>query len=380
MKIKTWHLFVVITILFACSFFIVNLKFDEFYRVKGINNDNRVLIEKYLDQDEQTYLKDNQIPIELFIDYIQEDDFYLENYRYYNALKDSGRYKKTKKILETGNSLAMRLTYLYKNDPFEPAQTLIDNHLELAFLNEETFQFDYINLYTQMQPLYKSNDFSYIKDTAFIVEQLNEQGIKSQEKLTETFTMLTNSYSKNTLKQLFSTPLDDDVSIVYNPHELSTLVNQTHYIGTYEPTDLLMTQDIPRVRYAMYLQRDAYYALLKMYEELSNQFDDFLLREAYISPESLTQDQIGFKEEQLGLTILVSKSEIIYADFEKTDLSSWLETHAYEYGFVLRYPKGKASVTNHAYDAHIYRYVGKNLAKFLYEEGLTLEEYQSQLS
>ncbi|MBM6800570.1 hypothetical protein H7U28_17490, partial [Coprobacillus cateniformis] len=46
--------------------------------------------------------------------------------------------------------------------------------------------------------------------------------------------------------------------------------------------------------------------------------------------------------------------------------------------FILRYPKEKASITNHTYDPHIYRYVGKGLAKSLHESDLTLEEYQSQ--
>mgnify|MGYP007025185611 CR=1 FL=1 len=83
MKLKTWHLFAVIIILFICSFYIINQKFDKFYRVNGINNDNRVLIEKYLDEDEQMFLIDNQINISLFIDYIEEDFFYLQNYQYW---------------------------------------------------------------------------------------------------------------------------------------------------------------------------------------------------------------------------------------------------------------------------------------------------------
>ena len=77
MRLKTWHLFLVIIVLFGCSFYVVNLNFDKFYRVNGINNDNRVLIEKYLDEDEQTYLVENQIPIHQFIDYIEYDDFHL---------------------------------------------------------------------------------------------------------------------------------------------------------------------------------------------------------------------------------------------------------------------------------------------------------------
>ncbi|MFR6099062.1 MAG: hypothetical protein ACLUIS_02955 [Longibaculum sp.] len=148
MKLKTWYLCLVIIILFGCSFYIVNLKFDKFYRVNGINNDNRVLIEKYLDEKEQSYLIDNQISIDLFIDYIEYNDFHLENYQYYNALKATNRYRQIENILETGNSLATRLGYLFNNQSFQKAKLLIDRDLELAFLNEENFNFDYIDIYS----------------------------------------------------------------------------------------------------------------------------------------------------------------------------------------------------------------------------------------
>jgi D-alanyl-D-alanine carboxypeptidase len=54
--------------------------------------------------------------------------------------------------------------------------------------------------------------------------------------------------------------------------------------------------------------------------------------------------------------------------------------HAWEYGFVLRYPKGKIDVTGIIYEPWHYRYVGKEVAKELHESGLTLEEYLQNLS
>lgn len=375
MKLKTWHLFLVIVILFVCSFYVVNLKFDKFYRVNGINNDNRVLIEKYLDKNEQTYLIDNQISIDLFIEYIDKDDFHLENYQYYNYLKDTKRYKKKDDILNIGNSLATRLNYLFNNQAFENAKTLIDAHLEMDFLNEEKFQFDYINIYTYMKRIYNDGDSSYIEDTERCIQFLNIQGIEKLSEIEEKMNMLTNAYSKEALISLMNTPLKEDIQIVYNPYELSTLVDHSHYIGLYEPNDLLLCQDIPRLSYAMYLQSDAYHALLKMYQDLSQEYEGFLLRKAYVSAQEQEGDKVGYDEYQLGLTITISKSQTNYNDFENTDISKWLEKHAYEYGYVLRYPKDKASITNHRYDSHVYRYVGKSLAKSLYDSHLTLEEF-----
>ena len=378
MKIKTWHLFFVIIVLFGCSFYIVNLKFDKFYRVNGINNDNRVLIEKYLDKDEQTYLIDNQISIELFIDYLEFDDFHLQNYQYYNYLKESGRYKKTSEILDVANSLVTRLSYLYKDSAMNQAKLLIDRSLEMVFLSEENFRFDYIDLYTDLKPLYASQDYSYIEDAETYVQRFGEMGIDDFDDVKETMHMMTQAYSKDALADILKKELPHNVQIVYNPNDLSTLVDHNHYIGKYEPTGLLLVQDIPRIRYAIYLQSDAYNALVKMYQELSKKHSGFLLREGYIGAQSLKADEVGYTEEQLGLTIEVAQSQIPYKDFDNTDISKWLQEHAYEYGFILRYPKEKASITNHTYDPHIYRYVGKGLAKSLHESDLTLEEYQSQ--
>ena len=49
MKLKSWHLYVLATLCFLFAFTSLNMKYDRFYRVNGIDNDNRSLIEKYLE-------------------------------------------------------------------------------------------------------------------------------------------------------------------------------------------------------------------------------------------------------------------------------------------------------------------------------------------
>ena len=378
MKLKTWHLFLVIIILLGCSFYVVNLHSDKFYRLNGINNDNRVLIEKYLSDDEQEYLIDNQISIDLFIDYIEYDDFQLVNYQYYNLLKETHRYSTITDILETGNSLATRLDYLYRQQAFDQAKVLVHNVLEEAFLNTDNFNFDYIDIYTSMKSLYQENDYSFVQDSEKYILILQEMGYDDLNQISQIMEMLTHAYNQQTLADLMATTLPAGVQMVFAPYELDTLVNQQNYIGKYEPRELLLVQDIPRVSYTMYLQKDAYNALLKLYTDLSKEYKGFLLRSAYQSPQTLDEKEVGYNEMQLGLTIEVTQSELAYQEFENTEMSKWLEEHAYEYGFILRYPQRKASITNHAYDAHIYRYVGKSLAKSLHDSNLTLEEYQLQ--
>ncbi len=377
MKIKIWHLFLIITLLFGCSFYVVNQRFDKFYRVNGINNDNRVLIEKYLDEDEQTYLIDNQISIDLFIDYLTYDDFYLPYYQYYNALSDSSNYDSIDEVLDVGNQLADRLTYLYSNKAYDYADILINDGLELAFLNQENFNFDYIEYYVLLKPLYDEDDYNYVIDCETYLAYFQNDGIDADQLLT-IMSSLTSTYNKDTLNELLTTQLSESAQVVYTPDDITCLVDGNHYIGQYEANDLILCQDISRVRYTMYLRKDAYNALKEMYDEISTFNNNFLLREAYISYDSL-DDEAGYNEFQLGLSIDVGEIGISYSDFEITELSSWLEENAYKYGFVLRYPKQKASITNHSYDAHIYRYVGEEIATYMYENNLTLEEYLGSL-
>lgn len=61
--------------------------------------------------------------------------------------------------------------------------------------------------------------------------------------------------------------------------------------------------------------------------------------------------------------------------FKGSPEAKWLESHAYQYGFVVRYPDGKTGITGISYEPWHLRYVGKTYAKLLKEKKLTLEEW-----
>ena len=82
----------------------------------------------------------------------------------------------------------------------------------------------------------------------------------------------------------------------------------------------------------------------------------------------------GHSEHQTGLAFdILNASDI----FNQTPEAKWLNENAYKYGFILRYPQGKQQITGYKYESWHYRYVGKDLAQKLYNEGnwITLEEY-----
>ncbi len=80
----------------------------------------------------------------------------------------------------------------------------------------------------------------------------------------------------------------------------------------------------------------------------------------------------GFSEHQTGLATDINQ---INSGFENTDAFKWLDKNAHKYGFILRFPKNKEDVTGYTYESWHYRYVGKEVAKIIKDENLTLEEY-----
>ena len=82
-------------------------------------------------------------------------------------------------------------------------------------------------------------------------------------------------------------------------------------------------------------------------------------------------EQPGYSEHQLGLAVDIDGNE------GETGTLRWLEEHAWEYGFILRYPAGKDSITGSACSENHFRYVGLDAAKQIRELDITLEEYVS---
>ena len=80
----------------------------------------------------------------------------------------------------------------------------------------------------------------------------------------------------------------------------------------------------------------------------------------------------GTSEHQTGLATDINS---VSDSFEKTDAFKWLSKNAYKYGFILRYPKGKEFITGYKCEPWHYRYVGEEVAKFIYENNITYDEY-----
>lgn len=81
----------------------------------------------------------------------------------------------------------------------------------------------------------------------------------------------------------------------------------------------------------------------------------------------------GFSEHQTGLCIDITNKNGYFA--KGTKEADWLAKNCYRFGFIIRYPYGKKSVTGIEYEPWHIRYVGKEAAKYIHDNGITLEEY-----
>ena len=79
----------------------------------------------------------------------------------------------------------------------------------------------------------------------------------------------------------------------------------------------------------------------------------------------------GYSEHHTGLAVDITGTDQMYR---------WLEQHAPEYGFILRYPEDKTQWTGVSYEPWHFRYVGQELALELKNLGFTLEEYLYHLT
>ena len=113
-------------------------------------------------------------------------------------------------------------------------------------------------------------------------------------------------------------------------------------------------------------------------QELLHGTDHPGLLQLLISDQIAEHSEIDFRtlqqltsEHQLGLAVDINGA--VY------DIYLWLEENSWKYGFIFRYPAYKTDLTGVAGEVWHYRYVGKEAAQEIYEQGVCLEEYLETL-
>lgn len=95
---------------------------------------------------------------------------------------------------------------------------------------------------------------------------------------------------------------------------------------------------------------------------------------------SSSEDAPGTSDFQTGLAALVVGYDFRGRDIDANAFSAsaegaWLAKNCARFGFIIRYPAGKESITGHAYAPAHLRYVGGEAAQYIMANGLCLEEF-----
>lgn len=83
-----------------------------------------------------------------------------------------------------------------------------------------------------------------------------------------------------------------------------------------------------------------------------------------------------FNEHHLGTPLDVASTQM---KIDQSPEGKWLQENAWKYGFILRYPKEKVTITGVPYNPMHYRFVGLPHSAIMQERQLTLEEYVKYL-
>ena len=178
-----------------------------------------------------------------------------------------------------------------------------------------------------------------------------------------------------------------------NPNTEKILVNKYYYLNeNYIPKDLIdidtkySKQGMKLVKVAKEafeeLSEDALkedmniiaMSSYRSYEYQVNLYNNYVKKDGKEAADTYSA-RPGFSEHQTGLAIDVYNKKEPYTNFEQTNEFKWMQDNAYKYGFILRFPKEKENETGYQYESWHYRYVGKEIAKIIHKDNITLEEY-----
>lgn len=193
---------------------------------------------------------------------------------------------------------------------------------------------------------------------------------------------------------------EDGIEVVAQPESIPVLVNKQRKLPeNYSPQDLVTTS-IPYLSSATAekrkLRSEAASAISRLFDGAKadginllgvsgfrshatqvSLFNYYVQKDGYEKARTYSAVP-GTSEHETGLAIDVTGEDGRCAAedcFGGTAEAQWLQENVADYGFIIRYPKGKDAITGYKYEPWHLRYVGKAIASDIMSRGITLEEY-----
>lgn len=318
-------IFILIGVFFLCLWK-MNQEYDELARYPHeLSEEQRALVLQYLDSTQINDLVTQKIEPEQFLPYIEIEGFDLANTLWYDTAYQTQK--------EDKSYIVSFINKYRDNMSFEQLSKLLQNYS-----------------YNELTRFYDEKD-TYLESATLV----------------DTIDMYTILKSNQTL-------------YTYEPDTLVT-INDLPHSSKIQQNDILIqkvvVQPIKELIQAAKAQKSlrsikivsayiSYEDQVSLYEKAKNTYKDDVQR--YV-------DYPGRNEAQLGYTLCLEFTN------DKTDKDEivnqqdvWLKDNAYKYGFIIRYPKPKETITQKVYQPYTLRYVGIELAKYMHDHNLVLEE------
>ncbi len=223
-------------------------------------------------------------------------------------------------------------------------------------------------------------NLSYFKEDNLLRYLKYDQDVSSEDRVTYVNALLDYKYYTNVIN-------------IEDPNEITVLVNKYHKLASnYVPSDLEAVSPKYNQGFNNKMRKVAKEAFEKMCEAALNDgitiysgsayrsysyqqglYNRYVNSQGFDAAETFSA-RAGYSEHQTGLATDVMNKSLDF--ISKNDKEyEWLVKNSYKYGFILRYPEGKEKITGYMYEEWHFRYLGTDIAKELYETGLTYEEY-----
>lgn len=307
--------------------------------------------------------------------------------------------KKYNKVKNNQNYVLYNL-YSQKNDTSaKDIVSYVDGYVEIqkkldklgyttsvVFKNLDFYTLENLNLLIEQNIPYKTSK-KYLAIQGAQVEDLKaylKSGLQPlQAILSISYPMIDSSQSS------------DRTYTIENPNHL-VLIKKGFLVGSDYVPSTLRKVNVPYESVEGQMVDEAASALEEMYSDASNKGYNLVVKSSYRSYEEQLEiyneyfamydasyaaslvSVPGSSEHQLGLSVDLTSQDVVdgvYGTFGETPAYQWVSQNAYKYGFILRYPENQSSKTGATNEPWHFRYVGKEVAKEIYEKNWVLEDY-----
>ena len=186
----------------------------------------------------------------------------------------------------------------------------------------------------------------------------------------------------------------NNINTIYNPTTYDFIINKNNKLTkNYIPNDLEIIdinyacknkylRHVTKINFeklAKQAKKEGYNIIAvstyRSYDYQDKLYNNYVFDKGFFYAD-MASARAGHSEHQTGLAVDVANSNLDYDNFENTKEFNWMKNNAHKYGFILRYPKANFHITGFKYEPWHYRFVGINIATYIYKNNLTLEEYE----